>query len=533
MTKKIDNDTLRELYKHYGNARLVALHVSDTLGIKISERTVRHRLAKDKTTKSDKPKEKEEKPIAGGNVHAPDKERPRLEGKRFVFTAAQNNTYIHEDFFTSLLNFCSHRGAKLYVSQFSYNKSGFQNNIKESDDLWYDPRIADYVLNTGVKVADGLVFNGELDVLPTAVDPLSGFENYNQSSSGIIPHTKVQMKSLPRMKTEFPRFLYTTGAVTLRNYIQRKAGQKAEFHHVFGAIYVEIDDAGDWFVRQLIASEDGTFYDMTEKFTPKGVEEGHSVSTITWGDIHQEKLDPEVYEGSWGDNSILTTLNPDVQFVHDLTDFTARNHHNIRDPFFLAQMHHRHTGNVSADLVRSAQFLGHISRFGTKTVVVESNHDQALERWLREADIKTDPENAEYYHYASALIHQQIRLGNKRFSVYEHTLRKSGFIPDDRVLFLREDDSYVVEGVEHGMHGHRGPNGARGNPKGFRYVGRRVNIGHMHSAGIFDGVYVAGVSGRMDMDYNKGPSSWSHSHIVTYRSGKRTIITMKNGKWRA
>lgn len=36
-----------------------------------------------------------------------------------------------------------------------------------------------------------------------------------------------------------------------------------------------------------------------------------------------------------------------------------------------------------------------------------------------------------------------------------------------------------------------------------------------------------------DWDYAKGPSSWTHSHIVTYPNGQRTIITLYAGKWRA
>lgn len=468
------------------------------------------------------------RPLAGGHVSAPDKRRGVLQGKRFVFTSAQNNTYLHAGFFESLINFCTHKNAQLIVSTFTYNKSGFQNGTKGDDKLWYDPLIEPYVMNDSVQVANGLIFCGELDILPTAVSPLSGFENYTQESSGIIPHSKVQMQSLPRMKGEPERFLYTTGAVTMRNYIQRKAGQKAEFHHVFGALYVEIDDEGDWFVRQLVANEDGVFHDLNERFTPLGVEHAPVVA-ITWGDIHLEKIDPVVFEAAWGDNSMLTDLKPAFQFIHDLTDFRARNHHNINDPFFLAEMHAKGQGNVEKDLHRCGAFLGWITRFGNQAVVVESNHDQALLRWLREADIRKDPENAEFFHRASMMMHQNI---GRNFNVFEWAVTADGTIPS-HTTFLQEDDSFVVRGIEQGMHGHRGPNGARGNPRGFRTIGRKVNIGHMHSAGIFDGVYVAGVSGLLDMGYNKGPSSWSHSHILTYDNGKRTIVTMKKGKWKA
>ena len=481
------------------------------------------------------PKDEPEKtkPLAGGTVVAPDKRRKQLHGNRFVFTSAQNNTFIHEDFFAALMNFCAHNEAQLVISPFTYNKSGFQNGTKDNEDLWYDPRLLPFFVKESTQITESLIFCGELNILPTAVNPLSGFENYTQSASGIVPHTKVQMRSLPRMKGEEPRFLYTTGAVTQRNYIPKKAGQKAEFHHVFGALYVEIDENGTWFARQLVADEAGTFFDLTTEYTSTGVSSNHKAAAITWGDIHIEKIDTQVAQAGWGDQgSMLTVLRPDFQFIHDLTDFRARNHHNIKDPYHLAEMHVEGHANVERDLQECGAFLQYITRFGNTAVVVESNHDQALKRWLREADIRQDPENAEFYHRANMMIHQAIQAKDKRFNVFEWAVSGDGLL-DGPVVFLQEDDSFLVKNIEQGLHGHRGPNGSRGAINGFRTVGRKINIGHSHSAGIFDGVYVAGVSGLLDMDYNKGPSSWSHSHIVTYPNGKRTIITMKNGKWRA
>lgn len=540
-TLGVSDEKLLELYETLGTAKAVHDSLAGS-GIKgTSRRRIAERLkqlnpdyVKARKLQAGASKSKEDlRPLAGGVIQSPDKRRTALgKGKRYVFTSAQNNTYVHAGFFESLQTFCRWRGAELVVSTFAYNKSGFQNGTKDNDELWYDPVLTPFILNESRQITDGIVYCGELDILPTAVSPLSGFENYTQESSGIIPHTKMQMLSLPRMKGEPERFLYTTGAVTLRNYIQRKAGQKAEFHHVFGALYLEIDDEGDWFVRQLVAGEDGSFYDLTERFTPTDVST-HRVAAITWGDIHLEKIDTEVWNAAWGFNSqtMLRALNPEVQFVHDLTDFKARNHHNIDDPIFLAEMHHRGTGNVEKDLLRCGSFLQHITRFGNLAVVVESNHDQALEKWLKTADIRKDPENAEFYHRAQEYIHRRIRL-NEPVHIFKWAVTKAGTI-DTGSIFLKEDDSYTVRGIECGMHGHRGPNGARGNPRGFRSIGRKVNIGHMHSAGIFDGVYVAGVSASLDMGYNKGPSSWSHSHIVTYQNGKRTIVTMKQGKWRA
>ena len=96
--------------------------------------------------------------------------------------------------------------------------------------------------------------------------------------------------------------------------------------------------------------------------------------------------------------------------------------------------------------------------------------------------------------------------------------------------FLREDESYVIHDVEHGLHGDRGPNGARGTVLGLLKMGGKISMGHVHSAQILDGVFVAGTSSKIRLDYTRGPTSWSHSHIVQYPNGKRAIITVRDGK---
>ena len=475
------------------------------------------------------------KPIVGGMIEPQDVNRVAAKGTRFVFTSAQNNTLVHEKFLQSLKVFCNERNAELFISRFSYNKSGFQNGVKDgdSDELFYDKRIKPYQFDTSMEITPSLIFCGELNILPTAENPLSGFDNYTRQASAIIPHSKVQMKSVATMPEDQPKILYTTGAVTLRNYIQKKAGQKADFHHVFGATYVEIAEDGTHFVRQLIADDSGEFYDLTDYFTPYGVQHGNRVEAINYGDIHIEKIDTAIAGISFhAPDSMLNTLRPRFQLVHDIIDFSARNHHNIKDPFHWAKMYHEKKDKVEDCIAMAAGFLNSIQRDDSETIVVESNHDLALKKWLSTADVTYDPVNAQFFHRASHIVHTAIEGRIEGFSIFEHLVRE--FPGLERTKFLRENDSFQIAGnVECGLHGHLGPNGARGNPRNLRHLGRKANTGHTHSAGIVDGVYTAGVTGTLDMGYNKGPSSWSHSHIVTYPNGKRTIITIKNGKWRA
>lgn len=488
------------------------------------------------------PKE-DTRPIAGGTIEPPDSRRGTLTGRAFVFTAAQNNTFVHDAFWNNLLTFCQHRDAQLVVGKFRYNRSGFQNSSKASDDeLWYDPKIVPYVVEESMRLEESrtnTVWCGELDILPTAERPLSGFDNYSRTASSIIPHAKVQMQSVPVMKGTPKKMLYTTGACTQRNYIQRKAGQKAEFHHVFGALLVEFDLEGREFRRQLIADSKGNFQDLTELFYDGEVFTDQGVQAINWGDIHAEHADSDVARISWGynDESMVDVLKPRFQFIHDLTDFSARNHHNIRNPHFLAEMHFKKSSSVREGMVQAARMLLQMQRNDCINVVVESNHDQAFKRWLAEADISIDPENAEYFHDFNAAIYRNIRMGNK-FNPFEAAVRGCVGVDDLRcTVFLNEDDSFVIcgdeNGIECGMHGHRGPNGSKGSPNNLRRLGRKANTGHTHSAGIIDGIYTAGISCREDLGYNVGPSAWSHSHIITYPNGKRAIITIDQGKWRA
>lgn len=474
-------------------------------------------------------------PIAAGSIHTPEEVRKSAEGTKFVITSAQNNTHIHEDFFKSLLHYCENQGAQLIVSPYYYNKNGFQNGKR--DDVWFDERLKPYMVEESLQLAEGLVFCGELNILPTAVNPISGLHNYTGEDSAIIPHAKLQLESVPTPKFDETKLMYTTGTVTLRNYVQQKAGQKAEWHHSFSALSIEVDSEGDWFVRQLNAeSTTGCFYDLDKYYTPKGVAEGtFNVSAIQFGDLHVDKLSQEVKDMCWGqsENSLTGFLSPDYIFVHDIHDHARRNHHNIKDPYFLFKQFTQKQESVRDEVLRTTSVLTELQYHGSDVVVVESNHDLALERWLKEADYKRDPVNAEFF--------LEMQLSNyKAMSRGEalQTFKRACELVDkgslDNVRFLKTDESFRLHGIEMGQHGHMGSGGARGSVQAFQKQGIKFNIGHSHSCNIKDGVYQAGACMKVeDSGYAVGGSSWSISHIVTYQNGKRAIITCKNNKYKA
>lgn len=491
----------------------------------IDRATLRHRL-----------KVSEERPEASGRIHSFKTHKrplPKI-SQRYILTSAQNNTKINKPVWENLLALAKHYKAEILISRYTYNKSAYQaapskpGTGDDEDDLWYAPEILPYVCDDRIHLAPGLDFCGEMNTLPTATNPLSGLQSYTGRASGIFPHAKIAMESIASGKYEATKFNYTTGTVTQRNYIAKKQGQKAEFHHAYGGLLVEVGPKGNWFCRQLNADKKGTIHDLRIKVEGGKIKTGE-VEAITWGDIHSARLDAAVRSLVWAKNGILDMLRPQHQFFHDLVDFRARNHHN-RDCHSMFERYIEGEDNVKEELTNCSDFLWEANRDWCTSIVVDSNHDNALLRWLREADYKTDPVNAVFFLRCQAEVYDALSKSNKNFHLVEWALNQLECPLLTR--FLREDESFVIKDIEMGMHGDRGPNGSRGTPFGFAKMGRKCNVGHTHQAGIKDGVYTAGHSGVRDMGYNKGPSSWSHSFILTFSNGKRQIITIWNGEWK-
>ena len=464
--------------------------------------------------------------------------------RRWLLTAAQDNTPVHEAFWANLQAYARHLDAEIIVGGFTYQKGLFEDHASRS--AVFAEVVRPFMRHEAVDLGP-VVFCAEMNSLPTAVRPLSGLESYTGQRWGVFPHAKVQLVSVPTVIGGPVKIMMTTGACTQANYIEKKAGLKARFHHVIGATVVEVDAVGRPFCRQVNATSDGSFQDLDTVVADGRVTTGQRIEAITWGDVHREKLDPVVALASWGldietdrrvdEDTILDALRPRYQFFHDLLDFDARNHHRIRDPHHRFDMICRGTDRVEDAITSVARFLRETERDWSRSVVCYSNHDDALLRWLKTADYREDAVNAPFFLRCQAALYQAIAEGKDDFNVFRWALGQADGRDLAGIDFVDDDQSFMIcqaaGGVECGMHGHLGINGARGSAAGLVKTAVKINRGHDHSAGILDGVYTAGLSGLMDQGYNRGLSSWSHSHVLTYPNGKRSILTLQDGRWRA
>jgi hypothetical protein len=467
---------------------------------------------------------------------------------RYVLTSAQNNTAVHEAFLANLEAYAEHVGATLMVARYSYNKgsygakstkAGRAPTAADTQGLWYDPRLDPHICDDPdrhgscrYQLAPDLIWCAEMNILPTASRPLSGLESYAGACSGIFPHAKIALESIPVIGDRPPKINYTTGTCTQRNYVAKKDGLKGQFHHTYGALIVEVDTrTGDWMVRQLNADDDGNFQDLINWV--EGGEVFHQwVLAINPGDVHASDMPEDIRDSLWGSNGVVNTLRPSYVFFHDTHSHHSRGHHEIR--VFGKRLEKHVAGGchelVEAEIDCAADLLHLAQRDWCTTVVVSSNHDRHGERWLDEADYRQDLPNAAFFLEAQLARVRAIQA-SEDWTFLEWALRRAGC--PESVVFCPRDGSFPIgppgHEIECGQHGDEGPNGSRGTTQNLSKLATRINKGHSHVAQIIDGVYSAGVCTRR-MDYAHGPSSWSVSHVITYRSGKRAILTMRGGR---
>lgn len=454
-----------------------------------------------------------------------------LGSQRYLITAAQNATPVHERFFATLKKAAAAMDAELVVIPLRYkNPTSIWSRYTQEFD-WWDEAVVPYLYNSRKKLNPNLVLAGDVKTQPTAYAPLSGFESLTGAESCIIGHPKMQFRSVPAPSGRFPKILTTTGACTKRNYTDTRAGKLGEFHHVLGALIIEIDGK-TFHLRQLNANyEDGSFIDLDKRFTQDGVEDAPPALGLVMGDTHARLICPTVDKATFGKGGIIETLNPKALVFHDVIDGYAFNPHHRNNPFISQAKYQFKKSNVEAEVKHCIEFLR--TRVGEREgILVSSNHADFLERWVLDHDWKRDPPNAKFYLKTALAMLESVKWtgkGTEYADPFAYWIEQAGL---KNVRCLEPDESYKLGENECGMHGHRGPNGSQGTLENLSRLGSRVISGHTHTPGIRDGHYQCGTSTPLRLEYTHGPSSWLNTHCAVYASGKRALITMIDGAWR-
>ena len=447
--------------------------------------------------------------------------------KRFIITWAQNNTPVHKGLLNNMKAYAEAIQADIHVIAGRYkNPTSQWTNEQENNEFWVD-EVLPYLDANRHDIHKFVSIMSDIKVQPTAVNPMTGMQALSGVNSCVFGSPKVQMEMIPVLEANRPKMMLTTGAVTLNNYTDSKSGKVGDFHHTFGFAIVEIKDDETFFVRQVTADDvKGDFTDLYYSVSNGSVVRTNEVAAIILGDLHYGHHDPEVIDATIG---LMDNLVPEHVILHDVFDGDSISHHQMKDPFIQYGKEMTGTNDLGKEVDAMLEGLQAFEKF-KNVVIVRSNHDDFLDRWLKNEDWKKQPtyKNSRLYMKYSDILLEQYGKDPMNVKGVIPTLINERF---PKFKTLGRSASYAVKGWELGQHGDHGSNGSRGSLLQFRKLNTKIVVGHYHSPGRKDGAIAVGTSTKLRVGYNQGPSTWLQSHVIIHKDGKAQHINFINGEY--
>lgn len=455
----------------------------------------------------------------------------RLERREdFFVTCAVQESYANRGFLKAALHWCEERNGALLVNPVYYVNPRTRTEAEQrSGEKWWDPALREYMLDNEIRPHDGLSIM-TTKAQATAHNPLPArLSGRTKARSAVFGHPQMTMRTVATPQSRLPKILYASGAITEKNYSDTLSGDMGEFHHTLGGVLVEV--RGDRFYLTEVVWDGHGFTDRDRYYTAEGSGPAPPPAALVMGDIHAPHfVAPNVMEATFGKGGIVPVLKPRRLFLHDLADNRNANPHELPNKLTRAALAGRGEASIEEELRGVVEWVHRLPAF-EEIVVVRSNHDDFLERWLQRAN--PEPQNAKLFHKLSYLMLEYYERHGDFPIPLELALREgiSAKLPES-LRFLDHDESYQLGGIELGMHGHLGPNGARGSMRNLSMIGTRSMIGHVHGPGIWQGVHAVGLSAVYRHHYNRGPSSWLQTNGLVHASGYRQLIHIIDSCWR-
>ena len=439
-------------------------------------------------------------------------DKKELTKKILLVTCAQNATPVHTDMWANMKAYAEYLNADISVIPNRYKNP--TSIFTEKEDDWWAKEVIPYLDTTDHNACKNLVILGGFKVQPTAAYPLKELSAITTGRTAIVGHPKMHLESVPVLEGEHRQKLWSTGTLTLENYTDSRAGAKGKSHHTFGFVIVELD-GDDFHIRHVPVCEDGTFQDLWFK-VDGDVTVCDKIRTLVLGDLHvgdhsDDKLDSSI--------TLAHCLTPEHVVLHDIFNGHSVNPHEVKDGVkaFHRINNKRHLLSKEVDEMYGMLHWLTQELHQSKFVVVRSNHDIFVDRYLVDRNWKDDAANADWY--AECLL---VLLRDENCKGVIPYLIEKEF--GDRIICLGRDESYRPGEYQLANHGDLGTNGSKGSPLQYSKLNTKQITGHTHSPSRINGLLVAGTSTKLRVGYNVGPSSWAHADVIEYLNGKGTHI---------
>lgn len=446
---------------------------------------------------------------------------------KFVVTTAVTGCVLDTKAYKSIKQYCKLNKAALLVLVASDPAS----NLDRGTLGRIDKRLTNEAIILEDTELNSNIFLSTIKLSAKQVDPITGLSRIGQrEGSFVYASPKQRLKSSPVSNTKMPHFLMTTGAITMpdytsANYMSNRTAYIADHDHVMGGVIVEIGDSDEYHFRQFQCDDKGRLIDLGKQY------DGKKVKTITpeafvLGDWHCGST-CQMTRKVWHD--IAKKLKPKTLVMHDFFDGRSINHHEADNINSLAKRAELGHLNLEDELNMVARELEDLSKWADDIVMVKSNHDEFLKRFLQRGNFADDP-----YNYKT-FLKLALEFVDKSCDPLKYGVEEIGQLDSKvakNVTWLERDEDYIVAGIQLGAHGDKGANGSRGGLKSMEQAYGNSVSGHSHSPEILRGAWQVGTSSVLKLGYNVGPSSWMNSSCIVYPNGQRQLINAIDGKYR-
>lgn len=438
--------------------------------------------------------------------------------QKFLITGAQSHAPVNKNFLAGLERYANDIDAEIVILPLP----GY--SIDEDGKL--DKELSKFLhIDKRTKLNNNLVIRN-FDVRPQRIEPTTGLDNIIQKDeSTIFASTKQRLKIIPNSNYDLPKALITTGVVTHPRYRDGfVVSKKAEAHHVYGAIHVDLADDDIYHFRQFRASSRGRFNDLGKYYDGKADSRMSKLEYMVLGDWHVGDTDPAVEKASY---ELIDELKPNNLVYHDFFNGHSITRFKEKSIIQKAKAAKKDGNSLEKELEEASNELHEIAdRYSDKDIyLVACNHHDKLTRYLDSGDFMNNHDNI----YIGAKLLQKVVEGEDPVKAGMELYQA---IPDN-VHFLSRTDDLKYRGWQLASHGDKGANGAwRLGVKGRERAYGKSITGHSHTPQILRDTYIVGTSTKLDLPYTRtGPSSWMNTHGLLYNTGKAQLVNIIDGKW--
>lgn len=445
-----------------------------------------------------------------------------------LLTSAQGAAMPHERLLESMETYTAERAGRLTVLPMIG---------RDAREDWTDqhPRLQEHDIEYGTRKLNDRIQIEQFHVRPYQVDPVTGLRRFAQRNrTQVFASPKQRMQPIPDSLREHPKFLITTGAVTMPNYAlsddvsaeRRRLGSIAKRDHVLGGLVVEVANKDTYYMRHITSNGTGSFIDLGTKYDGEEVTEGIRPDAMILGDYHCGRTDRDVLQTTYG---MIDDLKPKRVVLHDYFDGHSVSHHVERDLItqsILQQVDYEHT-SLEQELKQCNEELNILADMTDEVAVVMSNHHEFLWRWLNEGRFVKDKYNARFAFKLASHMAEKDENDPVEFGI-----RMMGNLAKN-IRFLKRTDDYKVRGYQLGAHGDKGVGFGYGSMTSKENDFGQSVSGHVHKAQTLRRTHTVGTMLPLDMYYTRGnPIDWSNSHAVIYPNGAVQHLIINDGDYR-